>query len=174
MGDAREEAVEIGPISHPRQVERVKGFVERAIADGAELLWGGQPHPFGAQYFEPTMLTNLRQDSEIVQNEVFGPVLTLQTFGSDAEVVALANGTDYGLGGVCYGDTAHATAIAEAVRTGFIWVNSFGIRDLAAPFGGIKRSGVGREGGDWSFEFFCDVKDVVVPKKPFHASFSHR
>ena len=174
IGDPRDEAVEIGPIIHPRQVERVKGFVERAIADGAELLWGGQPHPFGAQYFEPTMLANLRQDSEIVQNEVFGPVLTLQTFGSDAEVVALANGTDYGLGGVCYGDTAHATAIAEAVRTGFIWVNSFGIRDLAAPFGGIKRSGVGREGGDWSFEFFCDVKDVVVPKKPFRASFSHR
>lgn len=174
IGDPRDEAIEIGPIIHPRQVERVKGFVERAMADGAELLWGGKPHPFGAQYFEPTMLTNLRQDSEIVQNEVFGPVLTLQTFDSDAQAIAMANGTDYGLGGVCYGETAHATAIAEQVRTGFIWVNSFGIRDLAAPFGGIKRSGIGREGGDWSFEFFCDVKDVVVPKKPFRASFSHR
>lgn len=174
IGDPRGEAVEIGPIIHPRQVERVKGFVERALADGAELLWGGKPHPFGAQYFEPTMLTNLRQDSEIVQNEVFGPVLTLQTFDSDAQAITMANGTDYGLGGVCYGETAHATAIAEQVRTGFIWVNSFGIRDLAAPFGGIKRSGIGREGGDWSFEFFCDVKDVVVPKKPFRASFSHR
>ncbi len=174
IGDPRDIAVEIGPIIHPRQVERVKGFVERALADGAELLWGGKPHPFGAQYFEPTMLTNLRQDSEIVQNEVFGPVLTLQTFDSDAQAIAMANGTDYGLGGVCYGETTHATAIAEQVRTGFIWVNSFGIRDLAAPFGGIKRSGIGREGGDWSFEFFCDVKDVVVPKKPFRASFSHR
>jgi len=174
IGDPRDIAVEIGPIIHPRQVERVKGFVERALADGAELLWGGKPHPFGAQYFEPTMLTNLRQDSEIVQNEVFGPVLTLQTFDSDAQAIAMANGTDYGLGGVCYGETAHATAIAEQVRTGFIWVNSFGIRDLAAPFGGIKRSGIGREGGDWSFEFFCDVKDVVLPKKPFRASFSHR
>ncbi len=174
IGDPRDEAVEIGPIIHPRQVERVKGFVARAIADGAELLWGGQSHPFGAQYYQPTMLTNLRQDSEIVQNEVFGPVLTLQTFGSDEELIAMANGTDYGLGGVCYGELAHATGIAQQVRTGFIWVNSFGIRDLAAPFGGIKRSGVGREGGDWSFEFFCDVKDVVVPKKPFRASFSHR
>jgi acyl-CoA reductase-like NAD-dependent aldehyde dehydrogenase len=109
-----------------------------------------------------------------VQNEVFGPVLTLQTFASDDEAVAMANGTDYGLGGVCYGESEHAIAIAERVRTGFIWVNSFGIRDLAAPFGGIKRSGVGREGGDWSFEFFCDVKDVVIPKKPFRASFSQR
>ena len=68
---------------------------------------------------------------------------------------------------------ASACAVGE-VRTGFIWINSFGIRDLAAPFGGIKRSGVGREGGDWSFEFFCDVKDVVLPRKPFKPSFSHR
>ncbi|MBO9642729.1 MAG: aldehyde dehydrogenase family protein [Pseudacidovorax sp.] len=174
VGDPRDEATEVGPIIHPRQVERVEGFVQRAVAAGAELLWGGERHGFGAQYFKPTMVTGVAQDSEIVQNEVFGPVLTLQTFANDEEAIELANGTDYGLGGVCYGETEHATEIAKQVRTGFIWVNSFGIRDLAAPFGGIKRSGVGREGGDWSFEFFCDVKDVVVPKKPFKASFSHR
>lgn len=174
IGDPRDEATEVGPIIHERQVERVKGFVNRAVAGGAKLLWGGQPHPFGAQYFQPTLVTNVKQDDEIIQNEVFGPVLTLQTFENDDEVVAMANGTDYGLGGVCYGSTEHATAVAERVRTGFIWINSFGIRDLAAPFGGIKRSGVGREGGDWSFEFFCDVKDVVIPKKPFRASFAHR
>jgi 5-carboxymethyl-2-hydroxymuconic-semialdehyde dehydrogenase len=174
VGDPREESTEIGPIIHPRQVERVAGFVERAVAGGARLLWGGQRDAFGAQYFQPTMITGLQQDDEIVQNEVFGPVLTMQTFADDEQAIAMANGTDYGLGGVCYGDTAHATAVAERVRTGFIWINSFGIRDLAAPFGGIKRSGVGREGGDWSFEFFCDVKDIVVPKKPFRASFSQR
>ena len=174
IGDPRDNATEIGPIIHPRQVERVAGFVDRAVASGATLLWGGGKHPFGAQYYQPTMLTNLKQDDEIVQNEVFGPVLTLQTFGSDEEAIRMANGTDYGLGGVCYGVTAHATAVAEQVQTGFIWVNSFGIRDLAAPFGGIKRSGIGREGGNWSFEFFCNIKDVVVPKKPFKASFSQR
>jgi acyl-CoA reductase-like NAD-dependent aldehyde dehydrogenase len=174
VGDPREESTEVGPIIHPRQVERVAGFVERAVAGGAKLLWGGQRHEFGAQYFQPTMVTGLKQDDEIVQNEVFGPVLTLQTFADDEQAIAMANGTDYGLGGVCYGETEHATAVAERVRTGFIWINSFGIRDLAAPFGGIKRSGVGREGGDWSFEFFCDVKDIVVPKKPFRASFSQR
>jgi 5-carboxymethyl-2-hydroxymuconic-semialdehyde dehydrogenase len=152
----------------------VTGFVGRAVAAGARVLWGGARHPYGTQYLQPTMLADVAQDSEIVQNEVFGPVLTLQTFATDDEAVALANGTDYGLGGVCYGETAHATAVADRVRTGFIWVNSFGIRDLAAPFGGIKRSGIGREGGDWSFEFFCDVKDVILPKKPFVASFSHR
>lgn len=174
VGDPRLENTEVGPIIHPRQVDRVSGFVERAVAKGARILWGGQRHPFGAQYYMPTMLTGVEQDDEIVQNEVFGPVLTLQTFQSDEEAVALANATDFGLGGVCYGAIAHATAVAERVRTGFIWVNSFGIRDLAAPFGGIKRSGIGREGGDWSFEFFCDIKDVIVPKKPFRASFSHR
>ena len=174
VGDPRDEATEVGPIIHPRQLDRVRGFVDRAVAGGATLAWGGAPHPFGAQYFQPTLVAGVSQEDEIVQNEVFGPVLTLQTFDSDDEVVALANGTDYGLGGVCYGETAHATAIAERVRTGFIWINSFGIRDLAAPFGGIKRSGIGREGGDWSFEFFCDVKDVVVPKKPFRPSFAQR
>jgi acyl-CoA reductase-like NAD-dependent aldehyde dehydrogenase len=174
IGDPRDKATEIGPIIHPRQVERVSGFVDRAVAGGARVLWGGEPHPFGAQYYSPTMLTDVGQDDEIVQNEVFGPVLTLQTFANDEEAVAMANGTDYGLGGVCYGETEHATEIAKRVRTGFIWVNSFGIRDLAAPFGGIKRSGIGREGGDWSFEFFSDVKDVVVPNKPFKASFSQR
>lgn len=174
IGDPRDEATELGPIIHVRQVERVEGFVARARQAGAEVLWGGARHPFGAQYFQPTLLANVAQASEIVQNEVFGPVLTLQTFADDDEAIALANGTDYGLGGVCYGETAHAAALAERVRTGFLWINSFGIRDLAAPFGGIKRSGIGREGGDWSFEFFSDVKDIVIPKKPFRASFSHR
>jgi acyl-CoA reductase-like NAD-dependent aldehyde dehydrogenase len=173
-GDPREPGTEVGPLIHPRQVERVHGFVQRAVAAGATLQWGGAPHPFGAQYYQPTLLSNVQQSDEIVQHEVFGPVLTLQTFETDADCIKLANGTGWGLGGVCYGPTAHATDVALAVRTGFSWANSFGIRDLAAPFGGIKRSGIGREGGDWSFDFFCDVKDVVLPKLAFKASFSHR
>lgn len=174
IGDPRDEGTEIGPIIDPRQLERVEGFIERARAAGARVSWGGRRHPYGAQYYEPTLVTDVTQAHEIVQQEVFGPVLTLQTFETDEQAIDMANGTDYGLGGVCYGETMHATEVAQRVRTGFIWVNSFGIRDLAAPFGGIKRSGIGREGGDWSFEFFCDVKDVVVPNKPFKASFSHR
>jgi acyl-CoA reductase-like NAD-dependent aldehyde dehydrogenase len=174
IGDPRDSATEVGPIIHPRQFDRVSEFVDRAVAAGAEVLWGAEKHDFGAQYYKPTLLTGVGQQDEIVQNEVFGPVLTLQTFVNDDEVIELANGTDYGLGGVCYGEIDHATAVADRVRTGFIWVNSFGIRDLEAPFGGIKRSGIGREGGNWSFEFFSDIKDVVVPKKPFRASFSQR
>jgi len=164
----------VGPIIHPRQVERVKGYVERAIANGAQVLWGGKGHGFGPLYYTPTMLTNVKQRDEIVQQEVFGPVLVLQTFDQDEEAIALANDVDYGLGGVCFGETEHARRIAERVRTGFLWVNSFGIRDLAAPFGGCKCSGVGREGGDWSFDFFSDIKDIIIPKQPFKVSFSHR
>jgi 5-carboxymethyl-2-hydroxymuconic-semialdehyde dehydrogenase len=174
VGDPRNEATEVGPIIHPRQIERVIGYVDRARAAGATLLWGGEPDPFGALYYKPTMLTDVAPDAEIVQEEVFGPVLTLQTFADDAEAIRLANHSTYGLGGVCYGEENHASAIAERVRTGFIWVNSFGIRDLAAPFGGRGLSGIGREGGAWSFEFFSDVKDVVIPKQPFKPSFSHR
>jgi acyl-CoA reductase-like NAD-dependent aldehyde dehydrogenase len=174
IGDSREAATEVGPIIHPRQLERVKGYVDRARTHGAEVLWGAEPDPFGPLYYRPTMLTHVKQSDEIVQEEVFGPVLVLQTFSDDDEAVSLANDVQYGLGGVCYGELAHAQAIAERVQTGFIWINSFGIRDLAAPFGGCKNSGIGREGGDWSFDFFCNVKDIIIPKQPFKASFSHR
>jgi 5-carboxymethyl-2-hydroxymuconic-semialdehyde dehydrogenase len=174
VGDPRDEMTEVGPIIHPRQVERICGYLERAVGAGARALWGGGRHPFGELYFQPTMFTAVEQDHEIVQEEVFGPVLTLQTFTDDDEAVRLANGVDYGLGGVCYGAEDHAKAVADEVRTGFIWINSFGIRDLAAPFGGRGKSGIGREGGAWSFDFFCDVKDVVMPKQPFKPSFSHR
>lgn len=174
IGDPRDEATEVGPIIHPRQLEKVAGYVDRAKSAGARVLWGGGRHAYGDLYYQPTMLTDVAPDAEIVQEEVFGPVLVLQTFADDAEAIRLANDTDYGLGGVCYGEEVHATRIAEEVRTGFIWINSFGIRDLEAPFGGRGQSGVGREGGEWSFDFFSDVKDVVIPKQPFTASFSHR
>ncbi len=174
IGDPRDPGTEVGPIIHPRQVERISGYVDRARKAGATVLWGAESDKFGALYYRPTMLTDVAEDSEIVQEEVFGPVLVLQTFTDDADAIRLANSTVYGLGGVCYGEEAHAKAVAEQVRTGFIWVNSFGIRDLAAPFGGRGFSGIGREGGAWSFEFFSDVKDIVVPKQPFKPSFSHR
>ncbi|MDG2421467.1 MAG: aldehyde dehydrogenase family protein [Gammaproteobacteria bacterium] len=174
IGDPQLEETEVGPLIHPRQLERVKGYVDRAIGKGAKILWGGESHDAGDLYYTPTMLSNVKQDDEIVQEEVFGPVLVIQKFKSDTEAISLANGTKYGLGGVCFGEQLHAQQIANQVHTGFIWVNSFGIRDLAAPFGGCKSSGIGREGGDWSFDFFCDVKDVVIPKKPFVPSFAQR
>ena len=137
-------------------------------------MLGGEPESESGYFVPPTIFADVAPDARLSQEEVFGPVLTLQTFSSVEEAITLANDSDYGLGGICYGATERATAVAEHIHTGFIWVNSFGIRDLAAPFGGCKRSDIGREGGEWSFEFFCDIKDVVVPRQPFRASFSHR
>lgn len=174
VGDPRDAATEVGPIIHSRQMDKIVGYVARARSAGATVLWGGEADAYGPSYYQPTMLTDVAQNSEIVQEEVFGPVLVLQSFTDDDEVIRLANDVDYGLGGVCYGEGSHALAVAGEIRTGFIWINSFGIRDLAAPFGGCKNSGIGREGGDWSFEFFSDIKDIVVPKQPFKPSFSHR
>ena len=174
IGDPQLEETEVGPLIHPRQLESVKGYVDRAVAKGAKTLWGGKTHEAGDLYYSPTMLSNVEQGDEIVQEEVFGPVLVIQKFASDNQAVSMANGTKYGLGGVCFGEEQHAQQVANQIHTGFIWVNSFGIRDLAAPFGGCKNSGIGREGGDWSFDFFCDVKDVVIPAKRFVPSFAQR
>jgi acyl-CoA reductase-like NAD-dependent aldehyde dehydrogenase len=174
VGDPRLDATEIGPLIHPRQVERVSGFVDRARDGGAKVLWGGRPHAAGSHFYEPTLITNVAQDDEIVQNEVFGPVLVLQTFANDAEAVALANGTRYGLAGVVFGSDERATAVANQLRTGMVWKNSFFLRDLEAPFGGVGESGMGREGGAWSFDFFCDVKDVMTPRQPYRPVFAGR
>ncbi|MEZ5730508.1 MAG: aldehyde dehydrogenase family protein [Burkholderiaceae bacterium] len=88
--------------------------------------------------------------------------------------MALANGTRYGLAGVVFGSDARATAVAHRLRTGMVWKNSFFLRDLEAPFGGVGESGMGREGGPWSFDFFCDIKDVMTPKQPYRPIFAGR
>jgi 5-carboxymethyl-2-hydroxymuconic-semialdehyde dehydrogenase len=132
------------------------------------VLWGGKRDAAGALYFEPTLFDAVKPDAEISQREVFGPVLTWQTFGSDDEAVAFANNTRYGLAGVLFSrNQKRAMAIAERVVAGTLWVNCFFIRDLAAPFGGSRDSGIGREGGVWSFDFYCDIKNVSVKKGSF-------
>ncbi len=103
---------------------------------------------------------------EITCQEVFGPVLTLQRFGTEAEGVAMANDTEYGLAATLVtGDQDRAERVAAQVRAGTVWVNCFFVRDLSAPFGGSGRSGIGREGGTWSFDFYCDVKNSVFAPK---------
>ena len=117
-------------------------------------------------WYEPTLIEPRSNESEIVQNEVFGPALTLQTFSDEAQAVALANGTRYGLSGIVYtGDAARAGRIGRAVRAGTVWVNCFLIRDLTAPFGGCGISGIsgiGREGGDYTLDFHSDLKTLQI------------
>ncbi|MFJ9738576.1 aldehyde dehydrogenase [Streptomyces sp. NPDC101166] len=161
QGDPRDEATDIGPTIHPRQSEKIDGFVQRALAAGARAVIGG--HREDGQYYAPTLLTDVAQDSEIVQEEVFGPVLTLQTFATEDEAVRLANGTRFGLAAtVATGDPERAERVSGQLVAGTVWINCFFVRDLQAPFGGSRHSGVGREGGTWSFDFYCDLKNTVI------------
>jgi 5-carboxymethyl-2-hydroxymuconic-semialdehyde dehydrogenase len=164
QGDPRDEATDIGPTIHPRQLEKIDGFVRRAVESGAEVVIGG--HRGDGQYYAPTLLTNVAQDSEIVQEEVFGPVLTLQTFATEAEAVALANDTRFGLAAtLATGSPERAERITGQLVAGTVWVNCFFVRDLRAPFGGARHSGVGRKGGSWSFDFYCELKNTVTAPK---------
>jgi 5-carboxymethyl-2-hydroxymuconic-semialdehyde dehydrogenase len=167
QGDPREPATDVGPVVHARQLARIDGFVQRAVAAGARAVIGGGPNrDLGGLYYRPTLLTGVAQDSEIVQEEVFGPVLTLQTFDTEAEAVALANDTRFGLAAtVVTGDRERARRVSAQLVAGTVWVNCFFVRDLQAPFGGSRQSGIGREGGDWSFDFYCDLKNTVTAPK---------
>jgi 5-carboxymethyl-2-hydroxymuconic-semialdehyde dehydrogenase len=164
QGDPRDETTDIGPTIHPRQLEKIDGFVQRALAAGARAVIGGRRGE--GQYYAPTLLTDVAQDSEIVQEEVFGPVLTLQTFAGEDEAVRLANDTRFGLAAtVATGDRERAERVTDRLVAGTVWVNCFFVRDLQAPFGGSRHSGVGREGGTWSFDFYCDLKNTVTAPK---------
>lgn len=174
VGDPREPSTEIGPLIHPRQLSKVAGYVDRARDRGARVLWGGSKHQAGELYYQPTLLSGVSENDEAVQQEIFGPVLVLQTFHGDAEAVRLANCTRYGLAGVVFGSPVRAKAVAERMRTGMVWVNSYFLRDLEAPFGGVGDSGIGREGGTWSFDFYCDIKDVMSPQRPYAPVFAER
>ena len=164
QGDPREEATDIGPQITREHFDRVDGFVQRAKADGATVVFGGGPNEdLGGLYYRPTLFTDAPSGSEILTQEVFGPVLTLQTFDSEEEAIALANSTEYGLAAIVYtGDQARADRVSSALVAGTVWVNCFFVRDLAAPFGGARGSGIGREGGPWSFDFYADVKNVCT------------
>ncbi|MEU6351371.1 aldehyde dehydrogenase [Streptomyces sp. NPDC047072] len=166
QGDPRDETTDIGPNIHPRQLEMIDGFVQRAVAAGARVVIGG--HRKDGQFYAPTLLTEVAQDSEIVQEEVFGPVLTLQTFATEEEAVRLANDTRFGLAAtLATGSRERAERVADQLVAGTVWVNCFFVRDLQAPFGGSRHSGVGREGGTWSFDFYCDLKNTVTAPKGF-------
>jgi betaine-aldehyde dehydrogenase/5-carboxymethyl-2-hydroxymuconic-semialdehyde dehydrogenase len=163
LGDPRDEATTISPLIHPDHLARVEGFVERARANGDRIVRGGRRADIGGLWYEPTLVEPRSNDSEIVQREVFGPVLTFQTFRDEDGAVALANSTRYGLSGIVYtGSQERAERVGRAVRAGTVWVNTFLVRDLTAPFGGIGISGIGREGGDFALDFYSDLKTLQI------------
>jgi aminomuconate-semialdehyde/2-hydroxymuconate-6-semialdehyde dehydrogenase len=167
QGDPRDEATDIGPNISRAHLDRVDGYVRRAIAAGARPLLGGSVNPaLGGLYYQPTLLGGARPGAEILTDEVFGPVLTLQTFTGEDEAVALANSTRYGLAATMFtGDRERAERVSARLVAGTVWVNCFFVRDLRAPFGGAGQSGIGREGGTWSFDFYSDVKNTVYAEQ---------
>jgi acyl-CoA reductase-like NAD-dependent aldehyde dehydrogenase len=169
QGDPRQADTVVGPLVTRAHLERVQGFVQRAIAEGARLEFGGQVSPeLGGLYYQPTLFSKVAHDSELYTHEVFGPVLLIEPFSSEAEAVRLANLTEYGLAAMIFTrDQARAERVAEQLVAGTVWINCFYVRDLDAPFGGSRHSGIGREGGHWSFDFYCDLKNVMHRKGTF-------
>ncbi|MDH3189033.1 MAG: aldehyde dehydrogenase family protein [Acidimicrobiia bacterium] len=163
LGDSRNPTTTISPMIHPDHLRRVVGFVDRARDAGDQVLRGGQRFTEDGLWFEPTVIAPVSNDSEIVQREVFGPVLTYQTFADEAEAIELANSTRYGLSAIVYtGSEERADRVGRAIRAGTVWVNTFLVRDLTAPFGGCRLSGIGREGGDYALDFHSDLKTLQI------------
>ena len=163
LGPSFDDATEITPMIHPDHLKNVDDFVKRAKINGDKILCGGKIYKKGQLWFEPTLIEPLSNESEVIQKEIFGPVLTLQTFNSESEAIELANSTKYGLSGMIYtNNSATAQRVGRAVRAGTVWINCFLIRDLTAPFGGFGISGIGREGGDYGIDFHSDLKTFQI------------
>lgn len=171
VGDPQDDSTEVGPLIHPTHWERVKGYVDRGVQEGARLLVGGD-RPAGlsrGNYMAPTLFADVRPGMTVEQEEIFGPVLVAMPFRDEAEAIRIANGVRYGLAGYVWTrDVQVGHRVAQAVESGLVWLNSQNVRDLRTPFGGMKYSGIGREGGDYSFEFYCEFKTIHVALGEHH------
>jgi aminomuconate-semialdehyde/2-hydroxymuconate-6-semialdehyde dehydrogenase len=163
QGDPRDEATDMSCLITRQHFERVDGYVRRAVAGGARAILGGSPNDeLGQLYYRPTILVDAEPGSEILTEEVFGPVLTIQHFSTEEQAVEMANNTRFGLAATLItGDPDRAERVSAQINAGTVWVNCFFVRDLGAPFGGNGKSGIGREGGIYSFDFYSDIKNTV-------------
>jgi acyl-CoA reductase-like NAD-dependent aldehyde dehydrogenase len=171
IGDPREADTAVGPLIHHEHFEKVAGFVDRARGEGARVLCGGRPAPRGGLYYEPTLVADVNGGMEIWRREVFGPVLVVDTFADVEEAIRKANDSDYGLAAhVWTSSQRYAALVAEQLVAGTVLINaSRPGRHMAAPSGGARSSGIGREGGMWSLEFFSEVKTVVTRRQTLEA-----
>lgn len=161
LGDPMDPATDLGPLSSREQYDRVCRYLDRIPADGGELLTGGRGD--AGWFVHPTVVVGLPPEAPACREEIFGPVVVAAAFDTDDEAVAAANATEYGLSASLFtGDVRRAHTVAAQLRAGIVWVNTFGVRDWRAPFGGHRRSGVGREGGEVSRAFFTEPTVVTL------------
>jgi acyl-CoA reductase-like NAD-dependent aldehyde dehydrogenase len=164
VGDPFDEGTVVGPMTGPRHLAKVRSFLDRAYDDEVQILGDKRALPGdGGFWAAPAVLADVAQDSPFVQEEIFGPVLTVQPFDTEDEAVRLANGTSYGLAaGLQTGSIARAHRVAAQLAAGTVWVNTWGVLDTAVPFGGYKQSGYGREGGPEGLDEYLQTKSVIV------------
>ncbi len=161
VGHPLDPATEMGPLIHKVHFDKVVSYFDIAREDGATIAAGGTAPEGDGHYVRPTLFTDARPGMRIAQEEIFGPVLTAIQFETEEEALEIANGVDYGLTGYVWtNDISRALRFTGKLEAGMIWVNSENVRHLPTPFGGVKASGIGRDGGDWSFEFYMEQKHV--------------
>ena len=164
IGRGTEEGVTIGPLIDNRAVSKTHELVTEAVSRGATVLTGGSPIDGEGSFFEPTVLTNVAAESDILREEIFGPVVTIVTFRDEAEAVAIANDTQYGLVSYAFTtDLARGMRLVDSLETGMMGLNVGVVSNAAAPFGGVKQSGVGREGGSEGIHEYLETKYVLTP-----------
>jgi 5-carboxymethyl-2-hydroxymuconic-semialdehyde dehydrogenase len=171
VGDPTDPRTELGPLIRPEHHERVMSHIATAREQGARVLAGGK-RPDGmtdGNFLQATVIADVNENMEVFQEEIFGPVLVAMPFSDEAEAVRLANATPYGLAAYVWtNDIRRAHRVAHAIDTGMCWINSQNVRDLRTPFGGVKSSGIGREGGDYAFDFYCETEIVHVALGSHH------
>ncbi|RCH76245.1 MAG: aldehyde dehydrogenase family protein [Candidatus Poseidoniales archaeon] len=167
IGDPMHEDTDLGALISKQHLEKVESYVSLALEEGGEIVTGGKPclpkELEGGNWMSPTVVTGLGTESRCSTEEVFGPFVTVHRFNSEEDAIKIANNTRYGLAGSIWtGDIERGKRVAESIHTGMIWVNTWLHRDLRVPFGGVKDSGVGREGGKWSMGFFSEPLNVCL------------